>query len=127
MPLGLDKLGPRDWSAELDTNRSQERWKKMSFLGWPVQRHIQSESSMRRRKAIALRIICKFAEVFKEIDYELLWNVPTINAQAWRLGNHLRVTVYGGLARHPAMTACGLSLMLAHETGHHLGGAAIGP
>ena len=31
------------------------------------------------------------------------------------------------LARYPAITACGLALVLAHETGHHLGGPPLDP
>ena len=57
---------------------------------------------------------------FPEMTYELL-GCPTINAQAWRLGSVAFVRVYGGLVRHPAITKYGLALMLAHETGHHLG------
>ena len=59
------------------------------------------------------------------IDYDLLWENQTINAQAWILGDSRHVTVCGGLVRHPAMTACGIALMLAHETGHHLGGPPV--
>src|SRR2546429_9464997 len=73
----------------------------MSFLGWPVEHSRQSERTRRRRKAIAVRLICQFAEAFKEIQYDLLWDAPTINAQAWRQGNHRRVTVYGGVSRQP--------------------------
>jgi hypothetical protein len=31
--------------------------------------------------------------------------------------------LYGGLARHKRMTVAGLAWVLAHETGHHVGGA----
>ena len=37
------------------------------------------------------------------------------------------VRVYGGLVRHPAITKYGLTLMLAHETGHRLGGLPRDP
>jgi hypothetical protein len=68
-------------------------------------------------------LLDRFTDVFPDIEYEVLWDSPTINAQAWRLGSDRYVRVYGGLARHPALSKFGLSLALAHETGHHLGGA----
>lgn len=99
----------------------------MSFLGWPVEHHALSERTCRRRKATALRIIRRFAETFCDIEYDLLWENPTINAQAWRFGEERHVTVCGGLVRHPAIATFGIALILAHETGHHLGGAPFDP
>jgi hypothetical protein len=97
------------------------------FLGWPVEYHALSERTRRRRKATALRIIRRFAEAFVGIEYDLLWENPTINAQAWRFAEERHVTICGGLVRHPAITASGIALMLAHETGHHLGGPPLDP
>jgi hypothetical protein len=109
------------------TTGVQTEIEEMSFLGWPVERRLSSERTRRRRKATALRIIHQFAETFVGIEYDLLWENPTINAQAWHLAERRHVTVCGGLVRHPAMTACGIALMLAHETGHHLGGPPLDP
>jgi hypothetical protein len=99
----------------------------MSFLGGPTEHHKWSKRAQQRRKATALHLIDQFASAFSAVEYDLLWDAPTVNAQAWRLGSVQRVTVYGGLARHPAITTCGLALMLAHETGHHLGGPPLDP
>ena len=99
----------------------------MTFLGWPIEHHRQSDRTEARRRATVLRLIDQFARAFNQIEYDLLWDAPTINAQAWRLGDCQRVTVYGGLARHPAMGVSGIALMLAHETGHHLGGPPLDP
>jgi hypothetical protein len=99
----------------------------MSFLGWPVERHELSGRAQRRRKATALRIMRCFAETFIGIEYDLLWENPTINAQAWLFADSRHVTVCGGLVRYPAITASGIALMLAHETGHHLGGWPLDP
>jgi hypothetical protein len=100
---------------------------QMSFLGWPVEHRALSEPTRRRRKATANQIMRRFAETFVDIEYDLLWDDPTINAQAWLFAERRHVTVYGGLVRHPAMTACGIALMLAHETGHHLGAPPLDP
>ncbi len=52
-----------------------------------------------------------------------LWTNETANANATRMGSAWTVNMYGGLARHAAMTADGFSLVLCHEIGHQMGGA----
>jgi hypothetical protein len=99
----------------------------MSFLGWPIEHYALSEQARRRRKATILRLIRLFADTFVDIDYDLLWEHQAINAQAWLSADRRHVTLCGGLVRHPAMTACGIALTLAHETGHHLGGPPFDP
>ncbi len=71
--------------------------------------------------------MAEFTRAFPEIVYELLWESATINAQAWRLGSVRYVRVYGGLVRNPNLTKPGLAVVLAHETGHHLGGPPSDP
>jgi len=100
---------------------------QMSFLGWPVGHHALSGRTQRRRRATALQMMRRFAETFVGIEYDLLWKNPTINAQAWLFANGKHVTVCGGLVRHPALSASGIALILAHETGHHLGGLPFDP
>lgn len=69
-----------------------------------------------------------------------LWNDADLNARAYpgrdplevmaARGDTLadldlrfrRVDMFGGLARHPDMTADGLLMVLCHEIGHHIGG-----
>ena len=99
----------------------------MSFLNWPVEQSNLSQRSQQRRKRVALRLLDQFGRAFPEITYQLVWGSTTINSQAWRLGSARFVRVYGGLVRHPKMTLPGLALMLAHETGHHLGGPPHDP
>jgi len=99
----------------------------MVFLVSPVEQNLLSKRSLRRRKKIAQGLLDRFAQAFPEISYEILWESPTVNAQAWLLGPARYVRVYGGLIRHPAITKYGLALMLAHETGHHLGGPPYDP
>ena len=52
-----------------------------------------------------------------------LWDDETVNASAERQGNNYVINMYGGLARHPAITQDGMALVACHEMGHHLGGA----
>lgn len=52
-----------------------------------------------------------------------LWDDATVNASAQRLGSDYVLNMYGGLARHAAITQDGMALVACHELGHHLGGA----
>ncbi len=51
------------------------------------------------------------------------WEDGTVNAYANRSGNTYNVHMFGGLARHKAITVDGMSLVVCHELGHHIGGA----
>ena len=50
------------------------------------------------------------------------WNSSLVNASAERKGDDWIVNIFGGLARRPEITTEGLTLVLCHELGHHLGG-----
>lgn len=52
-----------------------------------------------------------------------LWDDETVNASAEQNGADWVINMYGGLARHPAITQDGMALVACHELGHHLGGA----
>ncbi|MBI3299976.1 MAG: hypothetical protein HYZ75_17565 [Elusimicrobia bacterium] len=51
-----------------------------------------------------------------------LWDNPTVNASAQQSGGKFIINMYGGLARHPAITEEGFALVACHEMGHHIGG-----
>lgn len=51
------------------------------------------------------------------------WKDGTVNASAQQFWKLWIVNMYGGLARHPAVTDDGFALVVCHELGHHLGGA----
>ncbi len=51
------------------------------------------------------------------------WEDSTVNASAMRMGKSWQINMFGGLARHPAVTKDGFALVACHEMGHHLGGA----
>ena len=99
----------------------------MNFLNWPAEKVLPSRRAQQQRRRVVSDLLDKFGYAFPEITYELLWDSSTINAQAWRLGSRRYVRVYGGLVRHRTISKCGLALMLAHETGHHLGGLPRDP
>ena len=99
----------------------------MSFLNWPTEEVLPSRRAQQHRRRVVSELLEKFNQAFPEVTYELFWESPTVNAQAWRLGSARYVRVYGGLVRHRAISKYGLALMLAHETGHHLGGLPRDP
>ena len=99
----------------------------MSFLNWPIEQRPLNRKSWRHRKYVVIDLLRHFHRVFPDITYDLLWDSPTINAQAWISAAAQNVTIYGGLARHPDLTRSGLALSIAHETGHHLGGSPRDP
>ncbi len=51
------------------------------------------------------------------------WTDGTVNANASQNGKTWNVNMYGGLARHQTVTEDGMSLVVCHEIGHHIGGA----
>ena len=51
------------------------------------------------------------------------WDDGTVNAYASRNGGTWNVHMFGGLARHEAITPDGFALVVCHELGHHIGGA----
>lgn len=58
------------------------------------------------------------------LTVEKLWKSGEVNAYARQFKNNdWRITFMGGMARHKYMTKDGMSLIVCHEIGHHLGGA----
>ncbi|HOW89212.1 MAG TPA: hypothetical protein PL037_02940, partial [Elusimicrobiales bacterium] len=51
------------------------------------------------------------------------WEDNTVNAYAQQQGKKWMISMFGGLARHSAITQDGFALVACHEIAHHLGGA----
>lgn len=83
-------------------------------LLWPP------DASWPRRRARA--VVGRFQARFPELAYDIDLDVELANAQAFLDGRTRRVRLYGGLVRHRRIGSAGLAVVLAHETGHHLGG-----
>lgn len=79
-----------------------------------------------QRREWATGIVARFADAFHDIAIDIAWQSDSLNAQAYRLDpTAAHVRVYGGLARHRAIGPEGLALAIAHEIGHHKGGAPV--
>jgi hypothetical protein len=59
------------------------------------------------------------------LQIERKWESETVNAGTLRRneGKTWVLNLYGGFARHPAITPDGYMLVICHEIGHHIGGA----
>ena len=63
------------------------------------------------------------ANMGAKLDIERKWSDGTVNAYASQSGKTWKVAMFGGLARHKTITQDGMSLVVCHEIGHHIGGA----
>lgn len=57
------------------------------------------------------------------LKIEKNWDDGTVNAYASQSGKIWTVAMFGGLARYQSITEDGMSLVVCHELGHHIGGA----
>ncbi|MBC77855.1 MAG: hypothetical protein CME64_17750 [Halobacteriovoraceae bacterium] len=68
-----------------------------------------------------------YAPIFSQLGATLKvnrnWDDGTVNAYASRSGSEWNIHMFGGLARHEAVTPDGFALVVCHELGHHIGGA----
>jgi hypothetical protein len=79
-----------------------------------------SDDRLRRRVEGVLK---RFRTFFPHIEYDVLWDSRTCNAQAFVSDGARCVRLYGGLARHRKLSVAGVAWVVAHETGHHLAGS----
>lgn len=79
--------------------------------------------------AVMDRVEAIYAPIIKarggRLVLKRLWDDPTVNASAQRIGDDYVLNMYGGLARHKAITQDGMALVACHEMGHHIGGAPL--
>jgi hypothetical protein len=73
------------------------------------------------------RVINLYAPIVSNMGGKLVvekkWTDGTVNAYAQQSGTTWKVSMFGGLARHETITEDGMSLVVCHEVGHHIGGA----
>ncbi|HUM53270.1 MAG TPA: hypothetical protein PK431_15710 [Chitinophagales bacterium] len=72
---------------------------------------------------VANYIVYNYKRFFPDVVYHVDWSDNVVNAYAWMEGNTRHVALKGGLIRHNAIKVEGVGLVLAHELGHHYGGA----
>ncbi len=80
-------------------------------------------------KAIAQKIENEYrGDVTKQdakLKIKTSWYSGKVNAMAYRKGSTYYIKVYGGLARHGAVTRDALIMVFCHEMGHQLGGSPL--
>ncbi|MFL5785090.1 MAG: hypothetical protein ACJ76H_10795 [Bacteriovoracaceae bacterium] len=80
----------------------------------------QFNSALDRVETIYAPIV---ASMGGNLVVERKWDDGTVNAYATQSGKTWKVSMFGGLARHETITEDGMSLVICHEIGHHIGGA----
>lgn len=95
----------------------------MPLFDEPVPSHLLWSMYAPWPKRRARVVMHQFEACFPELTYDMDLAVGLANAQAFRDRELKRVRLYGGLVRHRRIGSAGLAVALAHETGHHLGGA----
>ncbi len=80
----------------------------------------QFNSAIDKVEAIYAPIISNLGA---KLEIDRKWDDGTVNAYAQQSGKTWKVAMFGGLARHETITEDGMSLVVCHEIGHHIGGA----
>ncbi len=67
-----------------------------------------------------------YGDIFESLggwlSLQRYWDSSRVDAHSTQSDDKWIIRVYGGLARHPAITLDGLALVVCHEIGHHLAG-----
>ncbi len=73
------------------------------------------------------RVVSIYEPIISSMGAKLVverkWTDGTVNAYAQQSGKTWKISMFGGLARHETITEDGMSLVVCHEIGHHIGGA----
>lgn len=97
-------------------------------LSFPVTDDIQAMATTQTQFNEALnRLQREFAADVARAGGQLVierkWSDGTVNAYAYQQAGKWIIAMFGGLARHPKITADGFTAVACHELGHHIGGA----
>jgi hypothetical protein len=78
------------------------------------------EAKAADRERVLGALLNDFRKTFPDLIFQLQLDFAIVNAQAMKLQDKSTVTIYGGLALHPKLSAQSLAFILLHEVGHHL-------
>lgn len=94
-------------------------------MSMPVPGYIRGFFASERQTSQELRLLYQY--IYPDIIFHVEWEANTVNAYAWKEGNQRHVAMLGGLIRHVDIFRQGISLVFAHEVGHHYGRAPTYP
>jgi len=72
---------------------------------------------------VADYLVRNYKAKFPDVEFHIDWSDDVVNAYAWMQDGTRHVALKGGLLRHQYIKVEGAGLVLAHEIGHHYGGA----
>ncbi len=88
---------------------------------------IASGVTQKQYNAVLNKVIKVYGPIVQQMGYQLdmpnLWSSNFTNALAFRDENKMSVAIHGGIARFQGMSELGLTAVICHELGHHIGGA----
>jgi hypothetical protein len=109
--------------STLAGHRAIDRWRGFGAVMLFCDRLSEQEALEARaadRENLLEMLLSDFRQAFPDLKFELQLDFKIINALALTLQGGRIVTIYGGLALHPKLSADSLAFILLHETGHHL-------
>ncbi|MCF8059469.1 MAG: hypothetical protein K9K67_09245 [Bacteriovoracaceae bacterium] len=116
---------PSTFACTMD---GQEGFMPENDMSIPVGSKSANSMTEERFNEIIDKVEAVYAPIIKKerrarLKVNRKWTDDTVNASAQQFWKLWIVNMYGGLARHPAVTDDGFALVVCHELGHHLGGA----
>lgn len=72
-------------------------------------------------RGFAISILKHYKNLYPDVEFHLDWSNNEVNAYAYTQNGVQHVAILGGLVKHPAIKVEALSLIIAHELGHHTG------
>jgi len=109
------------------TSNGSEGFLPKNDMRIPVGSKLASDMTEERFNAIIDKVESVYAPIVKgegaRLKFNRKWTDDTVNASAQQFWKIWVVNMFGGLARHPDVTADGFALVVCHELGHHLAGA----
>ncbi len=97
----------------------------------PVEQKLRGGLSEAEFKEVVMGLYTLYYPIIKNQGGDFYidgkWKDAGVNAYAEMRGPLRKITVLGGMGRHPVMTKDALALIICHEVGHFLGGAPKNP
>ena len=109
------------------TSDGSEGFLPQNEMSIPVGSKLAGDMTEEKFNAIIDKVEKVYAPIVKgegaRLKFNRKWKDDTVNASAQQFWKLWVVNMYGGLARHPDVSADGFALVVCHELGHHLAGA----
>ncbi len=90
--------------------------------GKSINQGLSQEATVSAIEAVKLAYDDYIRQDGREFTFDLLWKSEEVNAIHFASRSRVLISIFGGIARHPLMSADGFKFVLCHELGHSFGG-----